>query len=257
MRNFYDILGIPENASEAWITREYNKRLDGIQQDTTLNDKARERALRELNNAYETLASSAQRAAYDDQLHRERERREALQPRALLRRALWPLIILAVVGGIGSAFWFQHQQKIAETARIEQERIDAARRAEEATAEQARREALERNEAEARRQELEAKRLAAQEQRERELRSQAFVIDPEFVKRQTQERAEQARVQAELDERRRRIEGVRNDPVAQRNRQELDRQARFLEQMRQEEELAARKRSEAAQRANQPTAPKP
>lgn len=259
MRDHYEILGVPENASPAWIEREYSKRVAHINQNMQLDTRARAKQLRELETAYATLSDDKKRAIYDAEVEKKRERREALRPRALLRRFALPTIVLLIVAGVAANYL--HQQRQAEEIRQaeEQERLAAQKRAEEAAAARAAREQAARAEAEARRLADGARLRQAQEERERDLATQKFVTDPAFIRRQEAERAEQARIQAELDTRRRNIESVRVDSDTTRQRQELDRQRRFLEQMKQEEELALKRRAEAAlraqQRENQPRTP--
>jgi curved DNA-binding protein CbpA len=258
MRDHYETLEVPENASAAWIEREYNKRVERTRHDSKLDERHRAKRLSELETAYATLSDDKKRAAYDAEIEKKRERREAMRPRALLKRLMLPVIALLIIGGVAGNYFYQQHQAEAFRIAEEQERQAAQKRAEEAAVARAQREQADRVEAEARRQADEARLRLEQEQRTRDLATQKFVTDPAFVRQQAAERAEQARVQAILDERRRNIEGVRSDPDAVRQRQELERQRRFLEQMKQEEELAQKKRAEAALRAQQrESAPQP
>jgi hypothetical protein len=250
MRSFYDILEIPETASAAWVERAFHKLRADAEKDAALSDRARDKRLSEIHLAYETLVSDAKRSAYDANLDEARARREAREPRALAKRFLLPAILIVVASVIALQLWRNHQIGVELRAQAEQDRIAAEQRAAALEADRIKRAADAQKEIEARRAEDENRARLAEQNRANEASTQSFVVDPEFVKRQAAERAEQARVQAELEERRRRIMGVAAPSEAQiRNRQELDRQARFLEQMRVEEEQARMKRAEAARKA--------
>ena len=64
-RDYYEILGVPENASQEQIRKEYLALAKKYHPDKTGGDKAKEEKLKEINNAYTTLKNPEKRGKYD------------------------------------------------------------------------------------------------------------------------------------------------------------------------------------------------
>ena len=70
--NFYEILGIPENATEKEIKKSYKALVKRYHPDVFQGDKnLAENKIKELNEAYETLSNRESRYLYDTSLHPE------------------------------------------------------------------------------------------------------------------------------------------------------------------------------------------
>lgn len=66
-KDFYKLLGVPENASAADIKKSYRKLAKKNHPDATGGDKTKESRFKEISEAYETLGDEKKRAAYDEQ----------------------------------------------------------------------------------------------------------------------------------------------------------------------------------------------
>ncbi len=258
MQNYYETLGVPENASVAWIQRQYQKLVDEAQQNAALTDAERNASIAKLTEARDVLGDADKRDAYDQRLQAAHAKSAG---GGLLKRAMVPFVLLAIVGLAGAAYWQQLEQKRIYQEQEARERILEAQRAETRAIEAKRRQEMLIAEAETRRAEEEERLRVAREQREQELKSEQYVAGKAFVptvKTQTELREErqkryqdyQQRYMSEWEERLRRAETDREAAAA---RAELNRQKNFLEQQRYEEDMAARQRAEAARRAERAT----
>ena len=64
-RDYYEVLGVAKNASEADIKKAYRRRAMKYHPDKTKGDKAAEEKFKEANEANEVLSNAQKRAAYD------------------------------------------------------------------------------------------------------------------------------------------------------------------------------------------------
>jgi DnaJ-class molecular chaperone len=64
-RDYYEVLGVPRNASEADIKKAYRKLTRQYHPDRNPGDKAAEERFKEVQNAYDVLSDQAKRAQYD------------------------------------------------------------------------------------------------------------------------------------------------------------------------------------------------
>src|SRR6478609_10451267 len=68
-RDYYEILGVPKNASEEEIKKAYRKLAMKYHPDRNEGDKSAEGKFKEAKEAYEMLSSAEKRAAYDQYGH--------------------------------------------------------------------------------------------------------------------------------------------------------------------------------------------
>ncbi|MBI4567857.1 MAG: J domain-containing protein [Planctomycetes bacterium] len=64
-KDFYQALGVPENAGEDQIKRAYRRLAKELHPDRTRGDRAKERRFKEVSEAYEVLSDKEKRAKYD------------------------------------------------------------------------------------------------------------------------------------------------------------------------------------------------
>ncbi len=67
-KTYYDLLGVPKNASQDEIRKAYLKLARKYHPDKTGGDKAAEEKLKEINNAYDTLKNPDKRKQYDQMM---------------------------------------------------------------------------------------------------------------------------------------------------------------------------------------------
>ncbi len=68
-RDYYEILGVPKNASEADIKKAYRKKAVQYHPDKNPDDKKAEEKFKEVGEAFEILSDDQKRAAYDSMGH--------------------------------------------------------------------------------------------------------------------------------------------------------------------------------------------
>lgn len=247
MRDLYELIGVPETASEVWIERAHQAARQKAEANQKLSSKQRETALAELDAAYATLSDPATRAEFDAKCEQWREAKATGGVLVWMKRAMLLLVLLAVIGG--SAYWYQQRQQ--ERTRIEQERVASELAMKQKLAEIAeqRRLSEERLQREAiDRQQVEEKRLElAREQRAEDTKGQRFVVDDRYEKAQREKRTEAERRDRQNEDLRQQYEIARMRNQAQ---VEIERQRRFIEQREREEAIAVQQRI-AAERARQ------
>ena len=64
-RDYYEVMGVPKNASEDEIKKAYRKLAKKYHPDLNPGDKAAEEKFKELNEAYEVLSDKDKKARYD------------------------------------------------------------------------------------------------------------------------------------------------------------------------------------------------
>jgi DnaJ-class molecular chaperone len=123
-QDLYEILEIPNNATDAWIRRGYESRRKAIGQDASLGSAEREAQLQAVEHAFGVLSDAAARAQYDEQLLAVVEPAVAAKKRSAFsgpRIAIYGTV-LAILVGTGVALWRNSQ--FEERTRIEQERVN-------------------------------------------------------------------------------------------------------------------------------------
>ncbi|MFN6168525.1 MAG: hypothetical protein ACK5YU_12490 [Burkholderiales bacterium] len=254
MQNHYETLNLPENASEAWIMRQYQKLVEVAEQDSALDETERSAMISRLTNAKIALTDVMSRQSHDDELALWRGKR---QRSGSLKGIALPGALATIVALVGGLWWQQIEKTRVLQAQIQLERAAEAKRVEEAAQEAKRRQDLLVAEAEARRVEEEERLRVAQEQRAAELKTEQYVPGKAFVptlktqaeireERQQRYQESQRRMASEFEEGMRRAETERNSAAAL---AEIARQNRYLEQQRIEEERAAARRARAAAEA--------
>ena len=239
MLDLYELIGVPETASEVWIERSYQSARSRMESEEKLSKKQRAAALASLDTAYRTLSDPVTRQAYDQQLENWREKKAQGGAMVLVRRVVIAMLALGIIGG--AAYWYEDRQ--AERARLQEERLqsdlaDKKRLSEIAEQRRASEELLVKGAME-RKQEEEKRLELAREQRAQDASTQRFVVDDRFEKAQRDKKTEADRQQRANEELRERFESERIRRAAQ---VEVDRQRRFVEQREREEAFAVQQR---------------
>src|SRR5215471_10400361 len=65
-KNYYDVLGSPENASDKELARAYKKLAKQFHPDANQGDKAAEERFKEISAAYDVLGDADKRKEYDE-----------------------------------------------------------------------------------------------------------------------------------------------------------------------------------------------
>src|SRR5262245_13728225 len=65
-KNYYEVLGVPEGATQKDITKSYRKLARQYQPDTNQGDKAAEERFQDITAAYDVLGDEAKRKEYDE-----------------------------------------------------------------------------------------------------------------------------------------------------------------------------------------------
>lgn len=244
MLDLYELIGVPETASEVWIERSYQTARASVESDDKLNKKQCAAALASLDEAYQTLSDQATRQAYDQRLENWREAKAQGGPLVLVRRIALAALATGVVA-VG-ADWYLEREK--ERIRFDEERVQSEiavkKRLAEISAQRLVSEQLLERAAVERKQEEEKRLELAREQRVQDASTQRFVVDDRYEKAQRDKKTEADRQQRANDELRTRYESER---IRQQAQVEVDRQRRFVEQREREEAFAAQQR-EAAER---------
>lgn len=235
-RTAYEILAIPQNASEDAVERAYQMRLIEVQTSRKLADAEKLAETTAIEEANRILSRSTSRTMYDKKLAAAEKVEYAQEGGNVVSKVIALVIVLAVA--VGGYIWYQ--QRESERVRLLQEQQAAEQKAAAAVAEaaktriqfeeQQRRDALERKLSE------EARLEEARVQREREMQAEKFVALPQAAPPKTPAEIGRENIQREINRQSQQNEFERQYRQAQ---QEAERQRRFLLQL-QEEEKAAR-----------------
>lgn len=263
-RDYYAVIGLRQNASDATIRRALQVNKDLIAADPSLSPVERESRLSELQAAADVLSSPAKRDAYDATMRQQFDTAGRSGAAKLMRAPLTWMILLASIA-IGGGLYWQYERD-QTNRRIERERIVADQQQERRAAELEERRVVEKQRL---LEELRTQRDADDKQRQEfnELRSaesqkKQYVAD----ERQTLPTAssfqsnyetsrrnyeDQRQIGSEVwqraqEERKQRFEDEMN---LRRAREEVARQKRYLED-REREDQNARARREADSRPN-------
>jgi curved DNA-binding protein CbpA len=247
MKDHYGILGVPENAAQAWIDREYKKRVDALNGDSRLKAADRQKSLDALADAHAVLSNPASRQVFDAELAASRESGSGSS--SLMGRLAVPIIAVLLLALGGGYYYYQQEQKRIIAEEQERERIAEEKRAAERAAEAKRREAAAVAEAEARRVAEEQRLRDAAAAREVEMQSQQFVAGKPLPRPKTAEELREERLSQFGKVIERRMDQIEEDRRRFQSQEELRRQQRFLEQRQREEDQAVRDRANAARNA--------
>jgi hypothetical protein len=255
-RNFYEILGVRQSATDAAILRAVQTERDKAANDASLSDADRAARLAEVHAASDALTIPAKRDQYDAAL-RMMTSANGGAASFLTSPRTW-FIVLAVVAVIGGLFW---QYARAQTEqRLERERIAAEQQETRRVKEIEERRLAEKQklleELRAQREADDKSRQESNEMRSAESQKKQYVADDRYVAPppsrydasrgdyENQRQMGAAAWQRLLEERKQQYEDEMN---LQRARGEVERQKRYLEQ-REREDRDARARRDATGR---------
>lgn len=125
-QDFYELLEVPDNASEVWIRRAYHRQREMLEQDATLDNDRRQSKIAAVEDAFAILSNPATRHVYDcDNLKLpEPEPTKATGIAKSLgltpaRLTIWGMTTLLV---IGAAWAYWRYAKEDERRRVEEAR---------------------------------------------------------------------------------------------------------------------------------------
>ena len=119
MLDLYELIGVPENASEVWILRSCQAARDRIESATALSGKKRAMAVANIERAHKTLTDPDARQAYDYELERWHEATAAGGAMVMMRKIVIGIVLIGIIGAGG--YWYRERQN--EHIRFEQERV--------------------------------------------------------------------------------------------------------------------------------------
>jgi curved DNA-binding protein CbpA len=250
-RNYYEILGVRQSATDAAILRAIQTARDQIATNASLSIEERAARMAEVQAASDALTIPAKRDQYDAALR--------LMPAGSGGAAAWLtaprtwFIVLAIAALAGGLYW---QYARAQTAqRLERERVAAEQQEAQRVKEIEERRLLEKqrllDELRAQREADDKLRQESNEMRSAESQKKQYVTDDRFVPPsqykydssrgdyENQRQMGAAAWQRLLEERKQQHEDEMN---VQRARAEVDRQKRYLEQREREEQEARARR---------------
>jgi curved DNA-binding protein CbpA len=211
MNTLYDILGLSRMASPEQIEQAYKEKLDSLKADETNTSEDSINKLRAIREAYLMLSSPAKRAAYDQKL----KNRETVSYQVVQEKTMsWGFILTgcAILFALVGLYHYEYKkQQVAEMElKIAQEKAAAEKLAKEAEVQQA-------------------------------------ALDREMLMKKQQEEAANQRfiAQAQNEARIVRNEVERVTMVAERDKEQKERQAR-LEEQRAQHDAEMRSRNETA-----------
>lgn len=124
-QDFYELLEVPDNASEVWIRRAYHRQREMLEQDTTLGEDRRQSRIAAVEDAFSILSNPSTRQMYD----RDHLKLPELEPSKAksvgltsARLTVWGIVALLLIGATW-AYW--RYAKEDERVRLEQERGSA------------------------------------------------------------------------------------------------------------------------------------
>jgi len=123
-QDLYEILEIPNNATDAWIRRGYDSRRKAIAQDSSLGDAERASQLQAVEHAFGVLSNPVARAEYDEKLLAIAEPRMAANNGSKVSGARIAIYGAVLVLLVGTAFALWRNAHYEEQARIDQERVN-------------------------------------------------------------------------------------------------------------------------------------
>lgn len=172
--DYYDILGIPENAPQGSIARAAQARLREINEDVSMTPDEKKSAIEAVREAHQTIHDDALRAQYDIDLQAKREQVQRLKPGVKKKesysylRISFALVLLFAIGYFSITGYLSRQERIA-TERAAATAIENKKLAEE-EAERSRKAAA---------READAKLMAEQKRQEQErmLRERGVNVD--------------------------------------------------------------------------------
>jgi hypothetical protein len=235
-RTAYEILSIPQTASEAAVERAYQMRLIETQTSRKLSETEKLVEIAAIEEANRILSRSTSRVLYDKKLAAADKVEYAQEGSGIISKVIAIIVVLVVA--VGGYYWFE--QREAERIRANQERIAAEQKAAVAAAEAAKArikfEELQQRDAAERKLSEEARLQEAREQREREMQAEKFVPLAQPAPQKSAAEIGRENLLREVNRQAQQNEYERQYRQAQ---QEAERQRRFLLQL-QEEEKAAR-----------------
>ena len=252
-RNYYEILGVRQSATDASILRAIQTVRDQIASDTSLSVEQRAARMAEVQAASDALTIPAKRDKYDAALRLMTS--DAGGATAMLTAPRTWYIVLAIVAIAGGGYW---QYARAQTEqRLQRERVAAEQQESRRAKEIEERRALEKQrllaELRAQREADDQSRQQSNEMRSVESQKKQYVVDERYVAPppsrydssrgdyENQRQMGAAAWQRLLEDRKQQYEEEMN---LQRARAEVDRQKRYLEQ-REREDQEARARRDA------------
>lgn len=123
--DLYEILEIPDNATDAWIRRAYDSRRKAIAQDASLDEAGRQAQMEAVEHAFGVLTDPAARAQYDERLLTVAEPVVAAKKRSTFSAARITIYGTVLVILFGTAFALWRHSQYEEQMRIDQERVNA------------------------------------------------------------------------------------------------------------------------------------
>lgn len=256
-RDYYEVIGLRQNASDAAIRRALQVNKDLIAADPSLSPVERESRLSELQVAADVLSSPAKRDAYDATMRQQLDTAGRSGAAKLMRAPLtWMILLAGIVIG-GGLYWQSERDKT--NRRIERERIVADQQQERRAAELEQRRVVEKqrllDELRTQRDADDKQRQEFNELRSAESQKKQYVADEQQTlpaatnyqsNYETSRRnyEDQRQIGAEVwqraqEERKQRVEDEMN---LRRAREEVARQKRYLEDREREEQYTKAKR---------------
>jgi hypothetical protein len=246
-RTAYEILSIPQTASEAAVERAYQMRLIEAQTSRKLSETEKLVEIAAIEDANRILSRSTSRVLYDKKLAAADRVEYAQEDGGIKRKVIAFIVILAVAAG--GYFWFE--QRETERIRANQERIVAEQKAAVAAAEAAKArikfEELQQRDAAERKLSEEARLQEAREQREREMQAEKFVPLQQAAPPKSAAEIGRENIQREIN---RQVQQNESERLFRQAQQEAERQRRFLLQLQEEEKAAREARAKSANPSN-------
>lgn len=124
-QDLYELLEVPDNATNAWIRRAYDSRRKAVAQDASLSQDQRQAQLQAVEHAFGVLSNPETRSEYDQHILAVTAPVVVAKKRStfsVARIAIWGTV-LVVLAGTAIALWRHSQYE--EQMRIEQERVAA------------------------------------------------------------------------------------------------------------------------------------
>jgi curved DNA-binding protein CbpA len=247
VRDLYDILEVPNNASEAWIKRAYELKKKAAIADAKMSDAERDALLKDLDKAYGVLSNPAKRELYDNP---DKLRRSSMASASTIKsETVIPWRLVAAVAGlllIGLSHYVYTGYEEKKQRRLEAERVDAMNARQAQLAAEHKQRMLEAEQARQEKKEQNAQTLADRQFRDAVGRQQRTIG---YTEREDANRAAREEREAEYAAREQaRRDSSQGDSYERRQAQnEVERQKRWVESRQREEQQAASDRAARAQ----------